>query len=630
MNKRIVLWITLIALLIISLPGLMSRWDAEIDNNTYEMAVPYNEIFDLTSRQTVSLDEAFIALKDAGLNSVSLDPISLARLQQQDILTIYNQKELEKALQFTHKPLQYKQQEIGFYITVPENPYYVSKIKEHFKPVELTINEQALYFIPTKKSYQAYNRSLGYDHEIISKVKEHGLNYIMSVENNADSTINTQVTDEIIGLQDDESSTSLLFTGDETIGYPDTETIKNYALQLHDAGYNFYAIESADQKGFQTIARTTNYSTTRLHKMNLTTDRNKDVDRVIRAVKERNIRTVSFHLLAGDPVESLENVTEFLTDVETNMPNQYKSGVPTPFEQINVPLWNKLIVFIASVLFVYLASQISHNRFVEAASVGLTALLIVSYLLFQNIIFLQALALIIAIITPIYAVQATAQASTQISKITWQYLKAVGISLIGIIIILGVLNGNGFISGIEMFRGVKLVYIVPMAYITLFVIMGLQIKFPKIEVINDYLKTPVKYWHFVIIGIIGVLSYYYISRTGNTGMVSNFEVVARQKLEELLYVRPRTKEFLIGLPIYMLALYTMGISKKWGKWLLIPGIIGFLSIVNTFSHLHIPLHISILRTLYGVVLGYLFGLLFIYLFTIGYRYISRVLKKRWT
>jgi hypothetical protein len=50
--------------------------------------------------------------------------------------------------------------------------------------------------------------------------------------------------------------------------------------------------------------------------------------------------------------------------------------------------------------------------------------------------------------------------------------------------------------------------------------------------------------------------------------------------------------------------------------------------MNTFTHLHIPLYISALRTFYSIVLGFIIGYAFIYLYKLGKKYILRVMSRR--
>ena len=63
-----------------------------------------------------------------------------------------------------------------------------------------------------------------------------------------------------------------------------------------------------------------------------------------------------------------------------------------------------------------------------------------------------------------------------------------------------------------------------------------------------------------MIGLLAIALYVYVSRTGNTGTATAFERSFRQFLDNVLGVRPRTKEFLIAYPV-LLALYTMAIKK---------------------------------------------------------------------
>jgi uncharacterized membrane-anchored protein YitT (DUF2179 family) len=128
--------------------------------------------------------------------------------------------------------------------------------------------------------------------------------------------------------------------------------------------------------------------------------------------------------------------------------------------------------------------------------------------------------------------------------------------------------------------------------------------------------------------VIAAVGYFYVGRTGNNGMSFSFELAFRDWLENTLYSRPRTKEFLIGFPLFVLGLYVLKTNKLFGRILMVGGVIGFLSIMNTFTHLHMPLDMSILRTIYGLIFGFIIGLFYIVI----YKCILRLwapLKKRW-
>ena len=112
-------------------------------------------------------------------------------------------------------------------------------------------------------------------------------------------------------------------------------------------------------------------------------------------------------------------------------------------------------------------------------------------------------------------------------------------------------------------------------------------------------------------------------RTGNeSAAVSAWELALRARLDDLLAVRPRTKEFLIGHPLMLLLLF-LGYRDKYLPILAI-GIIGQVSLVNTFAHIHTPLVISLVRTFNGLWLGIILGLLLIGLVKIGKRVWDRI------
>ncbi|ASK62138.1 hypothetical protein CFK37_08150 [Virgibacillus phasianinus] len=638
MIKRSWLWVMTIVLLLISVPGLYDRWKTEFENNTYELSTPYQEIYNLTIDSPISMNKALSSLKQAGLNTVSLSPVTLDQWDKQDIVEIYGQEELEKMLKFSNiKDDDYQQKQDGFYITVPKNSTYIKQIKKSFDPIEVTINNQSLYFIPDEDGTLRH-ANMGYNKEAIKLVKKHDLNYILRVENVnetkdgvvTNSARNEHTMEQLINLKS-EDAPNILFSGQEVIGYPDLQNAKTWANQLNEVGYQFYSIEFANQMGLPSIAKETNYDFIRLHSMRLGTESAEEsVDRAVRAIKERNIRSIFFHFPNEEPVESLAAATGFLDAVTENMPGSFNAGSPEPFREVYTPLWIKAAVLLAGILFTYLAASIIENKKIRLAAPIFMFLLALASFAIHNLIVIKAFALIIAIITPIYAVISSSDGTTTIRNITFRYLRAIGISFAGIAIVTGLLNGNAFITGFELFRGVKLVYVIPILFLALYILFSKRFGFMNAKEVITVLRSPVKYWHIISLMIIGFVIFYYISRTGNAGSVSEIELLIRHKLEEYLYVRPRTKEFLIGFPLYILALYTMGVNKKWGKFLLILGVIGFLSIMNTFTHFHIPLHISLLRTAYSIVIGYILGIFLIYLVKICFRYITKTIHARWS
>ncbi|WEA39874.1 DUF5693 family protein [Lysinibacillus fusiformis] len=637
MSKQKWLWGIIVLLLVVSSTGIMMRWNAEQSNDSYEIVIPFDEIQTADKNSDLTMDEILSSLKEAGLTTVSLEPLTLKEMEKQNLITVYKENDLAAQLLFTPYKDAVDRSKSGYYIRVPENADYQKLIKNSVEPEEVQIGEEAFYFLPTSNHNFDLKTPIGYDQPAMDVISKHGLGYVFKVENADNEVANDKLVNQLLALKDG-SSGRLLGQGDEAIGFGQ-EDGHQLVEKLSDAGYYFYTIESNPLKGESKIAQKTDYKMIRLHSININRQTklklNESIDRTTRAVKERNIRSIFYHIkTTGNAKENVEQTIDYLNGVHDAMPDHFQPGEPKLFDKVAVPAWVTAAVLLAGILFTFIVSELVKWLPLRFAAAGFMTVLAIAYFILKSTLFLQAFALIIAVLAPTYAVIKSAQGSTKMSKILVQYLKAVAISLIGIVIVIDLLNGNAFMTGFATFKGVKLVYLIPIMGVLLFTLIEINrladqnIKKSLSNTVT-LLNKELKYWHVLLLIVVAGIGLFYISRTGNSGSVSDLELAFRQWLENTLYVRPRTKEFLIGFPFFVLALYVMGINRKWGSILLVPGVIGFLSIVNTFTHLHIPVAVSVLRTLYSVSLGFVIGLVFILIFKVGYRWVSKAIA-RWS
>jgi hypothetical protein len=116
--------------------------------------------------------------------------------------------------------------------------------------------------------------------------------------------------------------------------------------------------------------------------------------------------------------------------------------------------------------------------------------------------------------------------------------------------------------------------------------------------------------------------YLLLARSGNQSDIapSSLELVLRSHLTTLLQVRPRFKEFVVGFPALMLVATLLPAHRaRWG-WLLALAIgVGLADVVDTFSHLHTALAVSVLRLANGAVLGIAIGALAIVAYRMALR-----------
>ena len=622
-----ILWGLLIFSVIMSLPGIANRAQVEWNNNTYEMIIPYESIVNLV-RKDPDLDEERVLnrLKDAGLQGVSLEPDSLQSLENKGIVSVLYYGEIKEMSLFDSDFDKLLEDDVRdrIYVIPHEKTEITNQLDRLFAHTEvITFKGKEMVLISGKGS-ELMQQPLGFAPEYVQHIKDTDLSLVLRLPN-IEKQDNQYLFQQVQKFAD-ENTNRVLFVGNEVTGYhPTGNSIKVNAEKLKLNQMGVYSIEFTDQKGFNTLSYQLDMDVIRLHSLNLNDKVNipsleVGVERAVRAVKERNMRSLFITMEdVEDPNESLENTEEFMGSIQNAMPGMFHLGKAEPFEKIDVPLWSYFFTLLAAVLLVSIAVlQILQKKWLFYLSIAGLSTISLAYLVLQNHLLVKGLALLVALVTPVLAV--IPEKDKENAGILRSYGKAILITFIGIATIVALLNGNEYLVKMSEFKGVKLIYIFPIACMFLYAMWGS---------IMPLLKLNVRYWHLIVIAILGAIAIYYIDRSGNEGTVSSVELAFRQGLENLLYIRPRTKEFLIGFPFYILALYFMPINKKIAGFLLIPGVIGFLSAVNTFTHLHIPLYVSLLRTIYSLVLGLIVGYIFIFIYKKGYSIYEKQIKTRW-
>lgn len=172
--------------------------------------------------------------------------------------------------------------------------------------------------------------------------------------------------------------------------------------------------------------------------------------------------------------------------------------------------------------------------------------------------------------------------------------------------------------GVGLFSGVKLAQALPLGF-ALVAFWALAPGRKGIPDAKSLVKDatvlgmePIRWWHAAVVGIAGLAGLYMLLRSGNSSpaLVTGFEATARELLEKLLVFRPRSKEVFIGHPALIAAGFMIGswpIALTMAAFVL--GMVGQVSMVNTFMHLHTPVHATIQRTLLGLALGLIFGMI---------------------
>ncbi len=191
------------------------------------------------------------------------------------------------------------------------------------------------------------------------------------------------------------------------------------------------------------------------------------------------------------------------------------------------------------------------------------------------------------------------------------------LSLTGAAYLSGSLSDVSYFLEFEIFRGIKLTFVLPMILVAVAFLQRFNIvdevrkNVPAVQQIKELLDKSITVKIFlalmVVLGAFVVL----IARSGHTsGMpVSGVEIKIRAMLEQMFYARPRSKEIFFGHPAFMLAFAAF--LKRFPKMicfvLVMAATIGQGSMVETFAHMRTPILMSFMRGLDGLIPGAIIG-----------------------
>ncbi len=294
------------------------------------------------------------------------------------------------------------------------------------------------------------------------------------------------------------------------------------------------------------------------------------IERYVKSVKERGVRMLLIRPFSMSNVDSTEAFSGFVTKIKNRLDLfGYKVGVPSS-------LCDKNVGMLGGVFTTWLSS-------------------IVCLLIFSILLYIA-----------MYSISST-----------YANVLSVGVMVMLFSIVWGMFHyllhhTSDYVYGVKLISGVKLAHIVPLG----FVFIALVDKFK----LWTYFKNNPVYpsqlvGAFLFIGLLG----YMLLRSGNEGVntVSGMELYLRNFIDSTFGIRPRIKEIFFGYPVLFAGFWLFVQSDKIKRlnWLKLPasilitlGSIVFVSIYNTFSHIHTPLEVSVLRSILGVIFGGIVGL----------------------
>lgn len=652
--KNLLWWLVIIGM-VVSLPLAYTRHQTETSANQVEFVFDYRDLLDISDIQTNP--QTFVAeqlknMKAAGISSMAVYESTLAELKESRRIEVYNSRDAAALTQSLGDP--------------NENFTYVlfadSATQQKLEPLiqktfaDLKVGTKPWSFknrnglIIQMSMDDASIKGMDPDPITLQMLKDQGFQIVVRLSNRRPFVTNEM--DRLLKQLHDFGVKRIIVDGNEVPGYTEENTeinLNKMADLLNKNGIGLAAIEllKEPQKGFSTLAKQTNYNVVRLHsftekdgeklteplKKSELQDRIQGVaDRLVLAVKDRNIRMVFLNarpvksLDKGKLVDPLAAYYESLQGKDGAIPRiqevGFTLGQAVPFD-VQTTGWQKIariFMLLGGVSLIVLMASF----FVPEAVLLLFVLGMLGFVALHTLsanLYAQGLALSTAISAPSIAIMLAIRSVRSGAAAKWKsglayalrtLILTSAISLIGVVYEVALLNHVTYLLVLQQFRGVGVLHLLPIA------IAGVYLLFfsenntyrDKIANIRRILSSFISVLWIVVAGVALAAVFYYLSRTGNEGQASTVEKLFRSFLENTLGVRPRTKEFLVAHPLFLLGAY-LSVRYRHAVYLIFIGVIGQLSIVDTFAHLHTPLHISLIRISYGLVFGALIGLVLI-------------------
>ncbi len=220
--------------------------------------------------------------------------------------------------------------------------------------------------------------------------------------------------------------------------------------------------------------------------------------------------------------------------------------------------------------------------------------------------------LVISVLTPLFVVLLIR--TFPLPSALLAFFLASALSVVSGVAIHALGSTPDMILGVAPLRGVKFQLVAPLLF-GLFFLLSQKER-------NNVMDSNIQVKHLVWGGLgLFILVFLYLSRSGNHPLiaVSEGERGLRDAMESLFGARPRFKEFLFAHPLFIWGLLHFKQDFFKGRFFIWLGLIGQISILNTFAHFHTPIEQALLRSFHGCWLGALIALPFCML----YRRMSR-------
>lgn len=655
-NYNRLLIVCIIIGLIAAIVVNVQRYTVEQSNKTVDLAIDYEDMLKLAQMEGLPVEEVLSRAKEAGITSLAVYETTFEKLNKSGkTIAIPGSQLLENYYSGTMSDPAWRAlisngtikgdesyvvgNDLQTYTEVKED--LIRRLGEDRVTVLHAGNQE---FLAVKANHnELLKMNLGMPTDEMKAVNDAGF-YVLARPSNYKNVTDDDI-DAVFKRLDGINVSEIVFSGSETLGglHHTARTIE----QMKERDITLGAIEHVTQlqfypqDGLYDIIRGLDYNVARLYaipkdeqpklKMDVAVERWANTD------QERNIR-IDLMRIYEKPVDDLSLLDTNMQYISLTKDKLIEKGFTIDKASSFEPYFGNKVLQILMLLGVCAAGVLYISLvFPKVPNKNLYALLGVCFVACLIFVFLGkgslirvAGALAAANIFPALGMISqldVIRKNRLIGKLkfTALLLKSVKaivcasvISLMGAMFLSGILSDVEFFLEMNIFRGIKLTFVLPLILVALafmqrFDIFGEKLLNPpniKVQIKRILnMNVSVKVLAGFVVALIAAVIF--IGRSGHTAgvPVPGIELKLRAFLEQAFYARPRSKELFIGHPAFILMM--MAWYRKWPSAvffiLTIIATIGQGSMVETFAHMRTPVFMSLVRGIDGVIWGCILG-----------------------
>lgn len=639
-------WLAVLIFIGFCAAGVISwqRYEVEHNAKQVEMVYDYYNVIDSAVEEGKTADELFALYKKSGITSLAIYDETPEKLINHNFIRVYRGYDFH-----FRNPTVTGIEEEKMYIqpgSSTEGAAYFAELKHHLELIygQEKVRELNANGVDTLEVAGNYSKfmtvPLGIFKETVKTAAQRDFYLVLRPANIPHAS--KEFIDTFFEAMDSSDKVSaVLFQGKEALGYK--EHLDYVSNQLNQRHVPLVLIEAQNQLGFEPqaglldLAKKSNYDLVRLYAMSkdelIKINQKEASSRFYISDIERNIRMNLFpsYKFAADGKSLSETNASYIQGVTQRLENHGftvgKASVMAPYfpsSALRSLAMMGALSLVVTTLLLLLPGLKKWSYYIEV--LGLVGTQGLYWVLHMNLV-LQLLALGAAVCTPVVVVTlflnyCVKRKDMAFSEIGWGklFLESVAIlwgagilSLMGAAFVSGLLGDIRYFLEMEIFRGVKATFVLPLVLISVVYIQKFPFFGKTVSSDKDFVSFVKKFCHIQIklgllvgLGLLAIVGFVFIGRSGNNGApVPQFEIALRRFLEDMMYARPREKEFLFGHPAVLVSLAAF--YRKWPQilhyFLIVAVTIGQGSMVETFAHMRSPFILSFIRGLDGLAAG---------------------------